>query len=134
MYFYLYELKNVSQIFKFLFQIGDINVFVLHGVYFSKYVQLKSSFSDKKHQWWNLRYTLAEKLSKINTGKYSIFKKNSILLKSWSSGRLFIMQNYTEKANEDEYLTAENVIFFSFFEFMVRTCSFFIKDIFILWP
>ena len=44
------------------------------------------------------------------------------------------MQNYTEKTNEDEYLTAENVIFFSFFEFMVRTCSFFIKDIFILWP
>ena len=40
--------KNVSQIFKILFQTGDINVFVLRGVFFSKYVQLKSSFSDKK--------------------------------------------------------------------------------------
>ena len=40
--------KNVSQIFKILFQTGDINVFVLRGVFFSRYVQLKSSFSDEK--------------------------------------------------------------------------------------
>ena len=40
--------KSVSQIFKILFQTGDINIFVLHGVIFSRYVQLKSSFSDKK--------------------------------------------------------------------------------------
>ena len=41
-------LKNVSQIFKILFQTGDINIFVLRGVFFSRYVQLKSSFSDEK--------------------------------------------------------------------------------------
>ena len=39
--------KSVSQIFKILFQTGDINIFVLHGVFFSKYVQLKSSFCEK---------------------------------------------------------------------------------------
>ena len=40
--------RIVSQIFKILFQTGDINIFVLRGVFFSKYVQLKSSFTDKK--------------------------------------------------------------------------------------
>ena len=41
-------LKSMSQIFKILFQTGDINVFVLHGVFFSAYVQLKSYFSGEK--------------------------------------------------------------------------------------
>ena len=36
--------KSVSQIFKILFQIGDINIFVLRGVFFSRYVQIKRSF------------------------------------------------------------------------------------------
>ena len=40
--------KIVSQIFKILFQTGDINIIVLRGVFFSRYVQLKSSFSDEK--------------------------------------------------------------------------------------
>ena len=40
--------KNVSQILKILFQTRDINIFVLRGVFFSRYVQLKSSFSDEK--------------------------------------------------------------------------------------
>ena len=38
--------KSMSQIFKILFQTGEINIFVLRGVCFSRYVQLKSSFSD----------------------------------------------------------------------------------------
>ena len=63
--------KSVSQIFKILFQTGDINIFVLRGVFFSRYVQLKSSFSDeKRHQQWNLRHTSVDKLSKINVAKY----------------------------------------------------------------
>ena len=41
--------KSVSQIFKILFQTGDINVFVLRSVFFSGYVQLNSSFSDEKN-------------------------------------------------------------------------------------
>ena len=40
--------KSVSKIFKILFQTGDINIFVLHGMFFSRYVQLKSSSSDEK--------------------------------------------------------------------------------------
>ena len=35
--------KSMSQIFKTLFQTGDINIFVLRGVFFSRYFQLKSS-------------------------------------------------------------------------------------------
>ena len=41
--------KSVFQIFKILFQTGDINIFVLRGVFFSRYVQLKSSFSHEKN-------------------------------------------------------------------------------------
>ena len=41
--------KNKSQIFKILIQTRDINTFVLRGVFFSGYVQLKSSFSDRKN-------------------------------------------------------------------------------------
>ena len=48
LYFYLYELK-VSQVFKILFQTGDINIFVLRDVFFSRYVQLESSISDEKN-------------------------------------------------------------------------------------
>ena len=40
--------KGMSQIFKILFQTGDINIFVLRGVFFGRYVQLRSSFSDEK--------------------------------------------------------------------------------------
>ena len=42
-------LKSVSQIFKILFQTGDINIFVLCCVFFSRYVQLRSSFSNEKN-------------------------------------------------------------------------------------
>ena len=39
----------MSQIYKILFQTIDINIFVLPGVFFGRYVQLKSSFSDEKN-------------------------------------------------------------------------------------
>ena len=48
--------KSVSQIFKILFKTGDINVFVLRSVFFSGYVQLNSSFSDKTNisgEFWD---------------------------------------------------------------------------------
>ena len=47
--------KSVSQIFKILFQTWDINIFILCGA-FSRYVLLKSSFSDVKNisgEIWN---------------------------------------------------------------------------------
>ena len=40
--------KSVSQTFKILFQTEDINIFVLCGIFFSRFVSLKSSFSDEK--------------------------------------------------------------------------------------
>ena len=43
--------KSMSQISKTLFQTGDINIFVLRGVFFSRYVQIKSSFSDEKKHY-----------------------------------------------------------------------------------
>ena len=41
--------KSVSQIFKILFQTGDINIFVLRRVFLSRYFQLKNTFSDEKN-------------------------------------------------------------------------------------
>ena len=41
--------KFMSEIFEISFQTGDINTFILLGVFFSRYVQLKSSFSDEKN-------------------------------------------------------------------------------------
>ena len=38
----------MSQIFTIVFQTEYINIFVLCGVFFSRSVQLKGSFSDKK--------------------------------------------------------------------------------------
>ena len=40
--------SKMSQIFKILFQTGDINIFVLLGVFFGRQVQLKNSFSEEK--------------------------------------------------------------------------------------
>ena len=38
----------MSQIFKVLVETGDITIFVLRGVFFSRYVRLRSSFPDEK--------------------------------------------------------------------------------------
>ena len=62
--------KSMSQIFKTLFQTGAINVFVLRGVLFDTYAQLKSSFSGKKTSVVKSETYLVEKLSKINAAKY----------------------------------------------------------------
>ena len=40
--------KSVSQIFKTVLKTGDINIFVHCGVFFKRYVQLKSSLTDEK--------------------------------------------------------------------------------------
>ena len=41
--------KSMPQILKILLQTRDINIFVLCGASFSRYVQQKSSFCDKKN-------------------------------------------------------------------------------------
>ena len=48
----------MSQIFKILFQTGNINIFVLRGVLFRRYVQLKSFFSDEENNSNRIRDTL----------------------------------------------------------------------------
>ena len=53
LYFYLYELKSVSQVFEILFETGDlISIllsFLVSFVQLRRYVQLRSSFSDEKN-------------------------------------------------------------------------------------
>ena len=41
--------KGESQNFKILYETGDINLFILRGIFFSRNVQLKSSFSDERN-------------------------------------------------------------------------------------
>ena len=87
-----------------------LKYYVLCSVLFSRYVQLKSSFFDKKkHQGWNLRHTLGEKLSKINVAKY---QKKIPSLTEVEALQLFIMQDYTESANGDVPLIVGNVWYF----------------------
>ena len=40
--------KSVSEIFKTLFQTGDITIFDVRSLFFSRFFQIKSSFSDEK--------------------------------------------------------------------------------------
>ena len=89
--------KSVSQIFKILFQTGGINIFVLHGVFFSRYVQLKSSFSDKKTS--AVKSETHSSREGVENWPGKVLKENSIISRSWSSAKLFIVQNYTENAN-----------------------------------
>ena len=44
--------KSVSQIFKFLFQTRDINIFVFRGVFFSRYFQLKFLWVQGAHMFF----------------------------------------------------------------------------------
>ena len=70
MCYYMYELKNVSQIFKILFQPGDINIFVLRGVSFLVVLfNSKAPFLTKKTAVKSETH-FSEKLSKINVAKY----------------------------------------------------------------
>ena len=52
---------------------------------------------------------LVEKMSKFNMVLNKVLKEDSITGRSWSSANLFIMQNYTDNANEDVPLTVENL-------------------------
>ena len=59
----------MPQIFKILFQTGDINVIVLRGVFFSRYAQLKRSFFDEQNIN-NLKHTIVEKELEIDMARY----------------------------------------------------------------
>ena len=82
--------KSVSQIFNILFQIKNIIVFVLHGVLFSRSVQLKSSFShEKKKTAVKSETYFSTEAIKVERGK--VLKKNYIIGRNWRSAKLFIM-------------------------------------------
>ena len=98
--------KSLSQIFKILFQTGDINNFALRGVFFSRYVQLTSSFSDQKTSAVKAEIDFSRGAIKVWRGK--VLKKNLIIGRSWSFSKLCIMQKYTHNANGDVPLTVEN--------------------------
>ena len=92
--------KVCPKIFENLFQTEDINIFVPHGVLFSRNVQLKSS------EIWD---TFEKNLT-----WQSVKRKfhNWQAQQSWSSSKLFIMQNYTDNANGNMPLTVQNVWYF----------------------
>ena len=74
------SLKSVSHIFKILFQTGYINIFVLCGVFFSRYAQLKSLFSDEKSISSGIRDTLQQRSYRKSTwqsikGKFHHWQK-----------------------------------------------------------
>ena len=68
--------KKVSQIFKILFQTGNTNIFVRHGVLFSRYVQLKSSFSVSKNISVGIETKFGSEAIKVIRGK--ALKENPI--------------------------------------------------------
>ena len=93
----------MSQIFKILFQTGDVNIVDLRGVIWSRYAQLKSYFSDKKTS--SVKSDTNVSREAIGNYRGKILKKPSIIDRSWSPAKSLID-------------------IFSFFEFKVRTCSF----------
>ena len=101
--------KRVFNQSKILFQTGDINIFVFRSVLFSRYVQLKTSFFDKKISAVKSETHYSKEA--IENKRSKVLKENSIIGRSWRSSKLFMVQNYTENANGYVPLTAENVSF-----------------------
>ena len=50
--------KSDARIFEILFQTGDINILILRIIFFSRYAQLKSSFSEQKIISGEIRNTI----------------------------------------------------------------------------
>ena len=69
--------------------------------------QLKSSFSDVKTS--AVKSETHFRTEAIENERGEVLKENSIIGRSWSSAKLFIVQNYTENASEDVSLKVENV-------------------------
>ena len=89
MYFYLYEIKKCASDFQNLIQTGDINFFVLHGVYFARYGPLKSSFSDEKTLVVESETHFSREAIENQCGK--VLKNNFFIGRSWSFAELFTM-------------------------------------------
>ena len=98
-------------LFRYAFQTGDINILVLRCVCFSRYIQLKSSFSDEKTSAVKSETHFGREAKENWRGK--VLKENSVIDKNWSSAKLFIIvQDYAENANGNAPLIVENVWYF----------------------
>ena len=89
---------------------------------FSRYVRLRSSFPDEKSSAVKSETGFSREAIEHKRGK--VLKENFIIGRTWSSAKLFIMQDYTDNANGNGTLAAETSDIFSFSEFKARTCSF----------
>ena len=94
----------MSQILEVLSWMGDINIFVLRDVFFSRYVQLRTSFSEeKKHQWWNVRnqkkylyyYNYIQILERHVNDCFEL--NDNQMIKISIEGETFKFKNYTRK-------------------------------------
>ena len=91
--------KILSHIFKIIFQTRNIKFFVLLGASFSRYIQLKGSFSDEKISTVIFETHFSSEAIRIKCCK--VLKESFIIGRCWSSAKLFIMQNYIDNANGD---------------------------------
>ena len=99
--------KPVSQTFKILFQTGDINLYVLRGVFLADLPNYKTPFLTKKTSTVKSEIHFSREAIKVYRGK--VLKKNSIIGRSCSSANLFIIHDYIKNAKEDVPLRVENV-------------------------
>ena len=97
----------MSQILKILFKFEDINIFVLLGVFFSRYFRLKGFFLTKRTSAANSETHFIREAIENQRGK--LLKENSIFVRSWSSAKLFIMQSDSSNSIGNVPLTVENL-------------------------
>ena len=107
LYFYIYEFKKCLRFLKSYFKL-EILIFLSFVVSFSvDMFNSKALFLTKKASVVKSETHFSREPIENERGK--VLKKNSIIGRSWSSAKLFIVQNYTENANGDVPLTVENV-------------------------
>ena len=111
----------MSQIFKILFQTVYI-ISVLRDVFLVDMLNEKAPFLTKNTSAVKSETYFIREAIEHQNGK--VLKENSIIGRSWSSTKLFIMQNYNNNANGDMPLMCKMCDIFNFFELKVRTCSF----------
>ena len=86
----------------------EILIFLAFAVpFFSRYVQLKSSFLTKKISAMKSETHFSRKAIENERGK--VLKENSIIGRIWNSAKLFIVQNYIKNVDGDVRLTVENM-------------------------
>ena len=116
------------------FKLGILMFLAFVASFWVDILNWKAPFLMKKHRQWNWRHFSREAFRNLR-GK--VLKENSVSGRSWSSAKLFIMENYTGNANGDVPVKVENMWHFCFLwvqdAHMLFSIVFFTKSIFILW-